>query len=162
VIRVEVGDITSMDVDAVVRPATATLAGIDRPEDGPSGPYSVRQPLDVGAAVVTAATALTAEFVIHAVLKAPGRDISGDGVRLALVSVMHQARAWRLSRIAVPLLGVGPDGIAKEEAASLLAEVLSTEGRTAPDPSEVCIVVGSDEDRSLVEAHLRRWLAYES
>jgi O-acetyl-ADP-ribose deacetylase (regulator of RNase III) len=162
VIRVEVGDIASYAVDAIVRPASASLASLPGDDQETATAYHVRQPLDVGAAVVTDAAHGAAEFVIHAVLASPEKPIFAGGVRLALESAMHQVRAWRFGSVAMPLLGSGPDGLPTPDAASLLAEVVCAETRTATDPPDVCIVVGSDEDRSLVEAHLRRWLAHES
>lgn len=170
-IRVVVDDLASMQVDAVVRPATALL---ERATASPArleqvGAPLFRQqaplehPLDIGAAVVTAAaTALGAEFVIHAVVESAERPVSREGVRRALVSVLQRARDWELARIATPLLGVGEGDLTLEDGVQVMLDVLVTEGRHVPFPTEVYIVVERDEDRALVDAYLKSRLAHES
>jgi O-acetyl-ADP-ribose deacetylase (regulator of RNase III) len=162
VIRVEVGEIAAYDVDAIVRPATDTLAALAEDAAEGEATYHVRQPLAIGAAVVTAAQHGAADFVIHAVLASDRQELSSDGLRLALESVVHQAHAWRFARLAMPLLGTERDGLPATDAADVLAEVLAHARQAAADPLDVCIVVGSEEDRSIVEAQVRRWLAHES
>jgi O-acetyl-ADP-ribose deacetylase (regulator of RNase III) len=116
----------------------------------------LRNPLDVGAAVVTGAGELQAQFVLHVVIQsaevAPGRD----SVRRALVSAWHRAAEWDLARVATPLVGTGAGGLSLEEATALLAETFRqhvTEGRK---PEELTIVLESESEREQVQAIVTR------
>ena len=162
-IRVVVDDLASVTADAVVRPTTATLEPVTpelRRLEQLGGPtlwkqLKVKKPLDVGAAVVTAAGDLAAEFVIHAVIMSDQEPVTPDGVRHALKSVLQRAADWQLATITTPLVGIGAGQLEIEDAARILADVLAGDMAHATHPSEVCIVVESDEVQSIVEAFLR-------
>jgi hypothetical protein len=89
VIQVVVDDIAFVHADAVIRPATATLeptASALRHLELVGGPafaslLRVQQPLAVGAAVVTGSGELSAEFVIHAVIRSVTEPVSATTVR---------------------------------------------------------------------------------
>ncbi|MBI4419772.1 MAG: macro domain-containing protein [Gemmatimonadetes bacterium] len=163
-IRVVVDDIAFVRADAVVRPATATLEPTTaalRSLEQVGGPafgaqLRVQQDLAVGAAVVTAAGDLPAEFVVHAIIRSVTEPVSAAGVRRALTSTMQRAVDWQLARLSLPLVGTGAGGLALEEAAGILCEVLNSHLSWAAYPREVCIVVEREEERQLVEGLLRR------
>jgi O-acetyl-ADP-ribose deacetylase (regulator of RNase III) len=167
---VVVDDLAFMDVDAVVRPATALLEPATpalRRLEQVGGPefytqLALEHPLDVGAAVVTSAGGLGSEFVIHAVVRSAEKPVTRDGVRHALVSVLQRAYDWQLQRVATPVVGTGAGNLSFEDAAGILTDVLTAEGRHVEFPSEVYIVVDSEEERTLVEAYLKSRLARES
>ncbi len=162
-IRVVVDDLASVPADAVVRPTTAALEPLTpelRRLEQIGGPafwqqLHVEKPLDVGVAVVTGAGDLAAEFVIHAIIRSEEEPVSRDGVRRALRSVVQRATDWQLSTIAVPLMGTGPGNLSHEDAAGLLVDAFAGDLRHATHPSDVCIVVETDEDREVVEALIR-------
>lgn len=166
-IRVVVDDLASVPADAVVRPATATLEPTShalRRLEQIGGPAFWRQlegnqALDVGAAVVTGAGELAAEYVIHAVIMSATEAVTPGGVRRALVSVLQRAEDWQLARVATPLLGTGPGNMTREDAAQIMADVLAVELRAVTYPEDVCIVVQSEEDRAIVEACLQHRIA---
>ena len=168
-IRVEVADLASVDADAVVRPATALLEPAVRHErletlgtarqSWSELPHN--RPLDVGAAVVTTAGGLAAEFVIHAVVSSPTKPVTVEGVRQAVRGVLLRAQDWELRRIATPLLGRGKAELSLEDAARALVDEFA-QARSAIYPDDVCIVVESETDRSVVEAFIRSRFAYES
>lgn len=161
-IRVVVEDLAFVEADAVVRPATATLGSTSpsmrRLEQlgGPgfSEPLRLQGGLDVGAAVVTPGGALPAELVIHAVIWSDEEPVSAAGVRRALTSVLQRAHDWQLARIAMPPLGTGPGHLATEDAARIMADVLTRDLSHAAYPSEVYIVVESEEERQIFEGLL--------
>jgi O-acetyl-ADP-ribose deacetylase (regulator of RNase III) len=109
----------------------------------------------VGAAVVTAAGGLEAEFMIHAVVWSENEPVTPTGLTRAIVSVLQRAADWGLARITMPVLGIGPGALPIEDAARILVDVLSTNLPNTTYPSEVCIVVESEEEREVVQALLR-------
>ena len=162
-IHVVVDDLAFVPADAVVRPATSTLepaSSAVRHLEKVAGPtfwkqLHLQKELDVGAAVVTAAGELEAEFVIHAVVRSDTEDVSSSGVRHTMRSVLQRAADWELARISTPVLGTGPGNLGLEDAAGAMIDVLAVALRSATYPKDVVIVVESEEDRAIVEASLR-------
>jgi O-acetyl-ADP-ribose deacetylase (regulator of RNase III) len=162
-IRTLVDDLAFLAVDAVVRPAddrlepvTPAIARLDQIA-GPrfAEQRRVREPLAVGAAVVTGGGDLAAPFVVHAVVQGETRPAERETVRRALQSSWHRAIEWGLVRLAAPLVGTGAGLLTLEDAAGLLAETFRDPGR--PDwAGELTIVVEREEDRRAVDAALRR------
>lgn len=163
-IRVVVDDIAFVQADAVIRPATATLEPTSsalRHLEQVGGPSlqrqsQVQQALAVGAAVVTGGGDLPTEFVIHAVVRSVQEPVSRDGVRRALISALQRAVDWHFSRVTVPLLGTGAGNLSVEDAAQVMVETLGRHTATAPYPTDVAIVVDSEQDKLVFDALLRR------
>ncbi len=162
-ISVVVDDLAFVPADAVVRPTTALLEpvtpGLRRLEQLAGDDFleqlNVPIRLGVGAAVVTAAGELDAEFMIHAVIWSEDEPVTPGGLARAIISVLQRASDWGLARIATPVLGTGPGALPMEDAARILVDVLSATLPGTTYPSEVCIVVESDEEREVVQALLR-------
>ncbi len=162
-IDVVVDDLASVEVDAVVRPATETLepaSAAQRQLERIGGPrfqqqLETRAPLVVGAATVTAGGDLPSEFVIHAIIRSASEQVSRSGVRRAMVSTLQQAAAWQFRAVAVPPLGTGPGNLALEDSAEIICDVLHSHLPTEGFPSEVTIVVETDEDKTVFENLLR-------
>jgi len=163
VIDVVVDDLASIKADAVVRPATDTLEPTSaalRQLERIGGPrfhqqLETRDPLVIGAATVTGAGDLPAEFVIHAIIRSASEPVSRSGVQRALVNVLQQAVAWQFQALALPPLGTGPGNLPFEDAAEILCDVLHSHLRAQAFPSEVKIVVETDEDKTVLEHLLR-------
>lgn len=162
-ISVVVDDLAFVSADAVVRPTTARLEPVApslRRLDELAGADFFRQlsmptRLGVGAAVVTNAGELSAEFVIHAVIWSEDDPVSSAGLKRAIESVLQRSQDWGLARVATPVLGAGPGGLPFEEAARLLVGVLTADLPHVTYPREVCIVVESEEEQLLVQAFLQ-------
>jgi O-acetyl-ADP-ribose deacetylase (regulator of RNase III) len=157
-----VDDLASIPTDAVARPATSRLEsvfepiGVDQLAASPGWqPLPLDRPLDVSAALVTDDGSLAADFVIHAVVSSPTKAVSAEGVQRAIRSVLERANDWKFSRIAMPVLGGDASQLGVAAAAQTVLDTVLA-GRTAPCPTEVCIVVDSEEDESVVDALLRR------
>jgi O-acetyl-ADP-ribose deacetylase (regulator of RNase III) len=164
VIRVVVDDLAFLPADAIVRPATAELEPTTpalRRLEQMGGPEFLRQlrvqtELAVGAAVVTAAGGdLPAEFVIHAIIQSRDEPVSRRGVARAWRSALERAREWGFARLTVPPLGVGAGNLTLEVAADLLVDELY-DAPAAAAPTEVAIVVETEDQREVFEAVLRR------
>jgi O-acetyl-ADP-ribose deacetylase (regulator of RNase III) len=117
--------------------------------------------LDIGAAVVTDGGSLAADYIIHAVVSSPTKPPTGLGVERAIQSVLERSNDWEFRRIATPLLAGEPTGLGMDAAARILIDTIFG-GRTVTYPMEVCIVVGSEEEKSVVNAFLRSRQAHES
>jgi O-acetyl-ADP-ribose deacetylase (regulator of RNase III) len=163
VIRVVVGELGREAVDAVLRPADATLApvgvaAVRLDELGGEGFAAERRtatPLEAGAAVVTGAGSLAAGFVLHVVVADERGAASREQLRRALVSAWQRAGDWGLVRLAAPLVGVANGQLTAEVSAELLVETFpGPEGRR--EPPELRIVVDAPAERDVVEAIVRR------
>jgi O-acetyl-ADP-ribose deacetylase (regulator of RNase III) len=162
VIRVLVGDIAAMAVDALVRPADAGLAPLGASAarlDAVGGERFATQrrtatPLEAGAAVVTGGGALPAPYVLHVVLADERGPASAERVRRALVGAWQRAGDWGLGRIAAPVVGVDGGTLSVDQAVSLLVETFPRE--PAHGPAELQIVVGAEAEREAVETIVRR------
>lgn len=162
-IHVVAGQLADQAVDAVVRPADATLNPVGAlalrlDEAGGIGLAEQRRtvtPLEAGAAVVTGGGALAAGYVLHVVVVDERGPAGPDRIRRALVSAWQRADDWGLARIAAPLVGVAGGTLTMEAATRLLAETLPRGGGPAGGP-ELTIVVEAAADRDAVEAFVRR------
>jgi O-acetyl-ADP-ribose deacetylase (regulator of RNase III) len=162
VIRVVVDDLAFVVADAVVRPATTllepTTPSLRRLEQvGGAGFWQslrIERELAVGSAVVTAAGQLSAELVIHAIIRSATEPVSRDSVRRALTAVLQRAADWQLAHLAVPPLGTGAGNLALEDAAGAMAGALAALPGTGEYPRDVTIVVETDAERAVFEAAL--------
>ena len=160
-ILVVTGDLARQAVDAVVRPADATLAAVGdaaaRLDDLGGDRFAAQRrtatPLEAGAAVVTGGGDLPAGFVLHVVVADERGPAGRDRIRRALVSAWQRAGDWGLRRVAAPLVGVANGQLTVEEAAGLLVE---TWPRSEADAVELTIVVDAAAQQAAVEALLRR------
>jgi O-acetyl-ADP-ribose deacetylase (regulator of RNase III) len=165
VIRVVVDDLASLPADALVRPATTSLdptaAALRRVETMGGAEFQSRRRLTrdlaVGAAVVTAAGGdLSAEFVIHAVIRSETEPVTRGSVARAWLSALHQAQEWEFTHLSVPPLGTGAGNLPLEDAAEIMATVLHAHLGNARFPADVSFVVETPEEREVFEAVLRR------
>jgi len=161
---VVVDDLAFVSTDAVLRPTTAALEPTIRSlrhletVAGPafSQQISTHTELAVGSAVVTDAGDLAADMVIHAVIRSVDEPVTEHSVRQALSSACQRAEDWQIARIATPPVGTGAGNLLIEDAARIMIDVLSRAIATSKYPSEVCIVVDSDEDKALFDTYLKR------
>jgi O-acetyl-ADP-ribose deacetylase (regulator of RNase III) len=163
VIRVIVDDLAALAVDAVVRPADASLDPVTPAAsriDGLAGDrFAVQRrismPLEAGAAVVTGGGELAAGYVVHAVILDAKAPVGREVVRRALIAAWQRASDWGFATLAAPLVGAGAGQLSVEESATLLAETFPRDG-AAECPVELRIVVAGEAERALVEAIVRR------
>lgn len=165
-IRVVVDDLASVAADAVVRPATATLQAttpaLRRLELAAGSRFQeqcrIQQELAVGAAVVTGAGDLPAEFVIHAVVSSRAEPVTKIGVRRAAAAALRQSAQWHIGTLALPPMGTGAGNLSLEDAADAMVPAVLEHLRNAEHPAQVLIVVASDAERDIFEARIGRGL----
>lgn len=134
-ITVTSGDITKLEVDAIVNAANSHLimgggvAGAILRAGGNEIQQEANKkaPVPVGKAVATTAGKLKARYVIHApTMEQPAMPTSKQKVRLATRGALECARQLRISSIAFPGMGTGVGGLNLEEAAeAMVAEIKS-------------------------------------
>ncbi len=119
-IEVMRGDITSLDVDAVVNPANSGgvmgggVAGAIRRRGGVEIEREAvaAAPIPIGEAVVTTGGALPARHVIHApTMQRPAEPASEDAVYRAVLAALLVADREGFEVIAVPGMGTGVGGL---------------------------------------------------
>ncbi len=155
-----VGDLASVAADAVVRPANTRLEPLTpalRRLDEAAGPSfvqqaQVRRELPPGAAVVTAAGDLPAEFVVHLVLGAGADAVTTDTVRRAMEAALWQCTQWHIATLATPIPAAG--NLTAAGAASALLEAARTHMRNADHPATLLIVTADDTECAMVQERL--------
>lgn len=126
------GDITKLEVDAIVNAANTHLymgggvaGAIKRAGGKEIEEEAVKQgPIKIGSAVATSAGRLKAKFVIHAPTMELDFKTDENKVRLAMVSALKKAEELNVSSIAFPALGTGVGGLPKDIAAKIMVEEL--------------------------------------
>jgi O-acetyl-ADP-ribose deacetylase (regulator of RNase III) len=138
-IRLAIGDITKIRVDAIVNAANSNLAGgggVDGAIHRAGGPAIMRELDDVraisggcptGSAVVTTAGALPAQYVFHAVgpIYRDGRH--GEPAQLASCyrTCLELAEERSVRTISFPAISSGAYGYPAQEAAGIALETLA-------------------------------------
>jgi len=151
VIHVVTGDLASVMADAVVRPATTRLEPLTaalRQLDAAAGPKfveqaTVRRELPPGAAVVTGAGDLAAEFVVHLVLGTAEDDVTIDTLRRATEAALWQCTQWQIVILAVPVPAIG--NLSPGGALSAMLEPIRAHMRSADHPTTVLICQGDHQ-----------------
>jgi O-acetyl-ADP-ribose deacetylase (regulator of RNase III) len=134
-IEVFVGDITELEVDAIVNAASRALAGgggVDGAIHAAAGPELVRAsralgPIETGSAVITPGFRLPARYVIHAVgpIWHGGRQGEAELLERAYeTSVERALDAGDVRTIAFPAISAGVYGYPKESAVETAVRVM--------------------------------------
>ncbi|HIC93264.1 MAG TPA: macro domain-containing protein [Anaerolineae bacterium] len=122
------GDITALEVDAIVNAANDRLwmgGGVAGAIKRAGGEEIEREavakgPVPVGEAVVTGAGKLKAKYVIHAVVMGQDRRTDAAKIRAATESGLKRAEELGIKSIAFPALGTGVGGLPYAEAAKVM------------------------------------------
>jgi len=129
-----VGDITLLNVDAIVNPANSYmlmgggLAGVLKRKGGEIIEKEALKhaPVPIGGAVVTSAGKLKAKYIIHApTMINPGGPTDASCVYKATYAALKKALEHRVSSIAIPGMGTGVGGLEPETAVSSMIRALT-------------------------------------
>ncbi len=144
------GDITEMEVDAIVNPANTHLlmgggvAGAIRRKGGEDIQREAlrKSPINIGEAVETTAGNLKAKYVIHApTVRSPGGRSNPEFVRKAVRAAIRKAEELGLRSIAFPAMGAGIGGVPVD-----IAVKITLEEALMSNLDKVILVAWSDED----------------
>jgi O-acetyl-ADP-ribose deacetylase (regulator of RNase III) len=164
-VRIEQGDISLFDGDAVVNAANnhlilgAGVAGAIRRRGGPAvqeecnAHVRLHGPIRVGEAVVTRGGDLPARFVIHAAAMGD-EPVSASSIRSATAHALELATTHGMSSLAFPVLGSGIGGFALEESARLMLEEIRRHGMGHTPVRDVALYGYSSRDASRLRAVL--------
>lgn len=167
-ISVEVGDITTWQVDAIVNAANASLlpgGGVCGAIHAAGGPriaqecaaiIAARYPsgVPVGGAVATTGGALPARHVIHAVGPIYGRDADPDAsLAAAYRNSLRAAAAVGARSIAFPAISTGIYGFPPDRAAGIVWRTLTEERAAMPVPMDIHLVFFSSGARDTFLSH---------
>ncbi len=163
-IEIVQGDITTLDVDAIVNAANPSLrggGGVDGAIHRAAGPELARAssalgPISTGDAVMTPGFNLRARFVIHAV--GPVWNGGNDNERELLTQAYERSFALALSEpsirsIAFPAISTGIYGFPKAPAAAIALGVMRAH---EPDFDRIVVCVFDQESEATYQAALGR------
>ena len=153
-LRIEVlqGDITALEVDAIVNPANSLgvmgggVAGVIRRKGGRGiEEEATRQaPIEVGSAVATTAGDLPCSRVIHApTMEQPAMRTDVIKVAAAIRAALECADREGMESVALPGMGTGVGRVSAGDAARVMFE---TARRFRPDKLRRVIFVGLEEE----------------
>ncbi len=146
IIELVQGDITEMEIDAIVNAANAQLqlgggvAGAIRRKGGPSIQQECNEhgPIKVGEAAITGAGNLKARYVIHAVGPMMGEGDEDNKLRNATLSSLKLADEKGLKSISFPAISTGIFGYPIDRCANIM---LTTAMEYLPECANLeCIV----------------------
>lgn len=155
------GDLTELDVDAIVNPANSLgvmgggVAGVIRSRGGTEIEREARKraPIPIGKAVLTSAGKLPCRFVIHApTMEQPAQATSLENVKKATLSALECAEEAGLKRIAFPGMGTGVGRVPPNQAARVMVETVGA--FAAKSVEEVVFVSFGKDMKSAFEAAL--------
>jgi O-acetyl-ADP-ribose deacetylase (regulator of RNase III) len=163
-IRVERGDIATVEADAVLRPVTSEWMAVTpamRRLELALGLRLLEQcqatgDLPVGTALVTPAGELAFELAVHVAVRSATEPVSAGGMVRALRAGLRRLEEWGVRRVAMPPLGTGAGNLEIEESADLAIPVLVEQQATSPFPEDVIIVVESEYEQDVFERRLRQ------
>lgn len=162
-IEVRIADPATVAVGALLRPVAADGSAVTpamRRLELAAGEAMLEQlarvgELPVGAAAITPAGALAAEFVVHVSVRSRDEPVSPAGVRLGLVNGLRRVREWAIDNIAVVPLGTGAGNLDAEQAAEVMVPVLVEHVEQGGPPSRIVIVVETEYEREAFERRLQ-------
>jgi O-acetyl-ADP-ribose deacetylase (regulator of RNase III) len=164
VIDLRVDDLAFFSGEAIVRPVNADLGAttplLRRLEvaagDALLRQLEIKEPLPVGAAVVTGAGALGASLMVHAVIASRDEPVSRDSVRRALTSAMQRVESWQIKSVGIAPFGLGAGNLQIEDSANVMLQVLGAHLARSRFPESITIVAENDEEESALAFALHR------
>lgn len=146
------GDITEMDVDAIVNAANTDLilgggvAGAIRSKGGPAIQADCDRigRIPLGAAVVTTAGHLKALYVIHAASMHLGGQATAQSLQHAVREALERTEEKALRSIAFPAVGAGIAGFPIEQCAEIMLREVFRHIQTRTTLEHVTFVLYDD------------------
>jgi O-acetyl-ADP-ribose deacetylase (regulator of RNase III)/ADP-ribose pyrophosphatase YjhB (NUDIX family) len=168
-IKVVLGDITELRVDAIVNAANNKLimgggvAGAIKRKGGKSiEDEAVKKgPIQVGEAIATSAGELAAKYVIHAATMSLDFKTDEDKIRDSARSSLKLAQKLKITSIAFPALGCGTGGFPLLASAKIMAqEALKYLREEDSDLHEITFCVNKEDDLKIFNIGITGYLEY--
>lgn len=163
------GDITELEVDAIVNPSNikllmgAGLAESIRKKGGQAIEDEAVEngPLEVGQAVQTKAGKLKAKYIIHAVTANRDHETDEVIIRNACHNSLEVAKRLKLNSLAFPALGCGVGGYAPKAAAKIMSQEILKHAKYDPDPiKEIIFILHNEEIYRIFDKEVNNYLEY--
>jgi O-acetyl-ADP-ribose deacetylase len=166
-IRFVKGDITTMDVDAIVNAANTDLllgagvAGAIRRRGGPLIQEECDRigPIALGEAAVTTGGQLKALYVIHAASMRLGERATAESLRLSARNSLLRAEEKGLKSVAFPAIGTGIAGFPVEECARIMLGETLQHLKSRSSLETICFVLYDDAALKTFEETYRQLTA---
>lgn len=169
------GDITSLEVDAIVNPANSYmvmgggLAGVLKRKGGEIIEHEARKfaPVPVGKAIVTIAGDLKAKYIIHApTMEKPAMRIKPENAYKATFAALTKAFELSLNNLAIPGMGTGVGGLSPSEAGKAMARAIKEFIDLVPSSLKEILIVDLKTEIPLIVCrflqNMMEWDQYES
>jgi O-acetyl-ADP-ribose deacetylase (regulator of RNase III) len=129
-IKVVQGDITDLEVDAIVNAANnhlwmgAGVAGAIKKRGGKwiEDEAMRKGPIPIGEAIVTSAGKLKAKYVIHAAVMGQDLVTNVEYIKNATLNSLKRAEELKIKSIAFPAFGTGVGGIPMDRCARIMLD----------------------------------------
>jgi O-acetyl-ADP-ribose deacetylase len=162
-IEIRQGDITELDVDAIVNAANSDLqlggglAGAIRRKGGPRIQAECDEigTISVGGAAITSGGNLRARHIIHAASMQLGGGTSAQSLRSSTAHALRIAAQNGLKSIAFPAVGAGIGGFPMRECAEIMLRETAKHFESATSVERVCFVLFDGEALAAFEGVFR-------
>jgi len=162
-IDVRIDDLAFYEGEAIARPVNAMLGAttpVMRKLERAAGAEFAekarpREPLPVGAAVVTNAGELPVELMIHGVVSSKDEPVTRDTVRLAMMSALQRAVAFQVRELAIAPFGLGAGNLDIEDSAEVMIDVVSAHMKRASYPTTILFFAETELEEQVIRARLR-------
>ncbi|HID08074.1 MAG TPA: hypothetical protein EYP10_13115, partial [Armatimonadetes bacterium] len=152
-VRVIEGDITELDVDAIVNAGNTNLtmsggvAGAIKKKGGVEieAEAKAQAPINIGDAVITNAGTLKAKYVIHGAVMGADRKTDANKVRKTTESCLRVFQDRDLNSIAFPAFGTGVGGLSYDESAQAMLGAVREYADKLPEGATVIFVLFGSE-----------------
>ncbi|MCX8191338.1 MAG: macro domain-containing protein, partial [Nitrososphaerales archaeon] len=154
VISVMKGDITQLNVDAVVNPANTLLwmgggvaGAIKRAGGNIIEEEAVRRgPIPIGEAIATTAGKLKAKYVIHApTMELPAQITDAENVYRATKAALKCANDLKIQSIAIPGMGTGVGRVKPRDAAESIIRAIKEHIHSETGLKSIILIDINDE-----------------
>ncbi|MFQ5752180.1 MAG: macro domain-containing protein [bacterium] len=162
-VRFLVGDVTKLEVDAIVNPANSEgemgggVAGAIKKAGGKKIEVEAmaQAPIPIGSAVLTSAGTLKCDYVIHApTMEAPVQRTTVEKIHLAIQAALQLAKKYEFEKLAIPGMGTGTGRVTIEDAAEVMITAIQKSQSLTVAVKELILI---DRNKELVEAWQRYW-----
>lgn len=162
-VQFTVGDITKLEVDAIVNPANSEgemgggLAGALKKAGGKKIEEEAMRlaPIPLGSAVVTTAGKLKCNYIIHApTMVAPVQRTSVKKISDAVRAALQVAKDLSIGNLAIPGMGTGTGRVPVNDAAKAITDTIRHFSMSSKEISKILLV---DRNEELVQAMESHW-----
>jgi O-acetyl-ADP-ribose deacetylase (regulator of RNase III) len=158
------GDLAGMRAQGMLRPVTAEWTAVTpamRRLESAIGEAVEAQcrgmgELPVGSALVTGAGGLSADFLIHVIVRSATEPVTASVVGRGLRHGLMRAEQWGMEELALPPLGTGAGCLDAEESADVMVPILQEWLQGGSPPQEIRIVVESDYEFDAFDRRVRQ------